>query len=323
MSQRPLISIIVPVYNVERYLSECLDSILAQTLTNFEVIAVDDGSPDNCGKILDEYSQKDKRIRVIHKENGGVSSARNAGLDIATGEYVGFVDPDDTIFPDVYEYLYNEAKSKDFDVVQCGCVQVNENGEAVQYISCDVEREYENTNDMLCDFFNCIIINSVCTKIFKSKLFEKIRFRQNLRIAEDEMFVHDCLSKANRLKVTKKCGYCYTISNSSVIHSGISEKIFDNLIVLDRLNEIYKKNEYVQKCFREHKAKMILDILFNVLTTEKFLERLPELVERTLDVKESIFKGKFSKKEKVFTLMLSVAPNATCRLAIMYSNRKK
>lgn len=101
----PKISIIVPVYEVEPYIHKCVDSILAQTFTDFELILVDDGSPDNCGEICDEYEENDSRIRVIHKENGGPSSARNAGLNIAKGDYIGFVDSDDWIETDMYEML--------------------------------------------------------------------------------------------------------------------------------------------------------------------------------------------------------------------------
>ena len=101
------ISIIVPIYNVEKQLSECIESILNQTFMNFELILVDDGSPDKCGEICDEYEKKDKRIKVIHKKNGGLSDARNAGLDIAKGKYIGFVDSDDIIHPEMYERMYN------------------------------------------------------------------------------------------------------------------------------------------------------------------------------------------------------------------------
>src|SRR5665647_2657921 len=102
----PLISIIVPIYKVENYIRNCVDSILNQTYKNLEVILVDDGSTDNCGNICDEYSLKDNRIKTIHKKNGGLSSARNAGLDVAKGEYIGFIDSDDWIEKDMYESLY-------------------------------------------------------------------------------------------------------------------------------------------------------------------------------------------------------------------------
>ena len=105
----PKISIIVPVYKVEQYLRRCLDSIVAQTFTDWECILIDDGSPDNSGRICDEYAEKDKRFRVFHQENVGVSAARNKGLDEARGEWIGFVDSDDWIEKEMYEYLYNDA----------------------------------------------------------------------------------------------------------------------------------------------------------------------------------------------------------------------
>ena len=113
----PKISVIVPVYNVERYLRKCLDSIIAQTFSDWECICVDDGSPDNSGKILDEYAAKDKRFVIIHKENGGVSSARNAGLDMARGEYITFCDSDDWIEKETYEVAYMNAKKNNADIV--------------------------------------------------------------------------------------------------------------------------------------------------------------------------------------------------------------
>ena len=113
-----MISIIIPVYKTEPYLRKCVDSVLAQTYTNLEVILVDDGSPDDCGKICDEYAAKDSRVKVIHKENGGLSSARNCGLDVATGKYIGFVDSDDWIDPDMYETLLGLLLRYDADIAE-------------------------------------------------------------------------------------------------------------------------------------------------------------------------------------------------------------
>ena len=115
-----LISIIVPIYNVEDYLCKCVDSILTQTYKNIEVILVNDGSIDNCGKICDEYALKDNRVKVIHKKNGGIADARNAGLEICCGDYIGFVDSDDWIAEDMYEVLHDFASSNSLDVAICG-----------------------------------------------------------------------------------------------------------------------------------------------------------------------------------------------------------
>ena len=112
---KPLISIIIPIYNVEKYLPVCLDSILAQTYKNLEIILVDDGSPDGSGTICDEYASRDSRFVVVHQKNGGVSVARNTGLDHATGDYIGIVDPDDWIEPNMYEVMMNNIIKEDFD----------------------------------------------------------------------------------------------------------------------------------------------------------------------------------------------------------------
>ena len=119
MKKKPLISVIVPVYNVESYLKVCVDSILAQTYENLEIILVDDGSKDSSGKMCDEYAEKDARIKVVHKKNGGVSSARNKGLDVASGEYIGFVDSDDSTKPNMFEILYKNMVTSDADVSVC------------------------------------------------------------------------------------------------------------------------------------------------------------------------------------------------------------
>ena len=323
VNNKPFLSIIVPVYNVEQYLPKCLDSILAQTFTDFEVIAVDDGSPDNCGQILNEYAQKDKRIKIIHKENGGVSSARNTALDVAQGEYIGFVDPDDYITVDMYEHLCTEAKSGDFDIVQCGCTKINSASEVVLNLACDENREYTNTNDILCDFFNCIIINSVCNKIFRREVVQDTRFKSDLRVAEDGLFVHDCLLKARRLRVTKKSCYCYLMSETSVIHSGISEKVFDNFVALDILSELYTDNKQVFNSFKIYSAWLILGILPGILASGIHDERIPKIIKKLVETKDVVLKGNFSKKEKIFTLMLWIAPKLTCRLILLYLKNRE
>ena len=120
MNSQPKISVIVPVYKTEGLLDRCVESIVGQTYKNLEIILVDDGSPDNCPAICDEWAEKDSRIRVIHKENGGLCSARNAGMDIAAGDYWGFVDSDDCIEPDMYQLLVENAASTQADISRCG-----------------------------------------------------------------------------------------------------------------------------------------------------------------------------------------------------------
>ena len=128
MENLPLISVIVPVYKVEAYLDKCISSIVGQTYRNLEIILVDDGSPDNCGAICDAWAEQDSRIKVIHKENGGLSDARNAGMSAATGELLGFVDSDDHISPEMYQLLYERMIADNSDISACGVEMVFENG---------------------------------------------------------------------------------------------------------------------------------------------------------------------------------------------------
>ena len=147
----PKISIIVPIYNVERYLMECIDSIRNQTLTDIEIILVDDGSPDNSGAICDDCALKDDRIKVIHKKNGGLSSARNAGLKVAIGEYIGFVDSDDWVDGEMYEFLYKNAVEKHAEIAACNIAKMGLDGQFENFdigirISFLQERRYGRTH---------------------------------------------------------------------------------------------------------------------------------------------------------------------------------
>ena len=134
---KSLISVIVPVYKVENFLDRCVESIVGQTYENLEIILVDDGSPDNCPAMCDEWAEKDSRIRVIHKENGGLCSARNAGMDIAAGDYLGFVDSDDCIEPDMYQLLVENAVSTQADISRCGIFVDEESLENGVSVDCE------------------------------------------------------------------------------------------------------------------------------------------------------------------------------------------
>ena len=139
--EKPLLSIIVPVYKVENYLQKCIDSILAQTFTDFELILVEDGSPDGCPALCDAAAAKDARIRVLHQKNGGLSAARNAGLDVARGEWIGFVDSDDYIAPEMYETLYKAVQSTGADLALCDYAEVDEAGAPCQSMHVRLEKK--------------------------------------------------------------------------------------------------------------------------------------------------------------------------------------
>ena len=164
----PLISVIVPIYNVEKYLDKCIESIVNQTYKNLEIILVDDGSPDNCPAMCDAWAEKDSRIKVVHKENGGAGSARNAGLDVSSGEYIGFVDGDDYIDSDFYETLINKSRNGYYDIVTCGFKTFESCKTGLEHKCYENEMEFDS-QQLLCEYFKSCKGEwvSFCNKIIK------------------------------------------------------------------------------------------------------------------------------------------------------------
>lgn len=212
----PKITIIVPVYNVEIYLPHCIDSILAQTFTDWELLLVDDGSPDRSGEICDEYAKTDKRIRVFHKKNGGVSSARNLGLDNAHGRWVTFIDADDYILPDFIKGLYKPIEAGEpVDFVHGGCCNV-ENGQIV-----GVNQSYENCIGEDPGYVFKKFRGLTVSKLFSLENVNRggdglpLRFDEKMKIAEDMAFTIDYLMSVKRYAFVEEKGYCYRVDNMS------------------------------------------------------------------------------------------------------------
>ena len=210
-----LISVIVPIYKVEKYLRKCIESILSQTYTNLEIILVDDGSPDKCGEICDEYEKKDSRIKVIHKKNGGLSEARNAGLDIMAGNYVAFVDSDDWIEPQMYEHLLAKLHyfHADISIGGVSC-DLDDNGiiNTEKIVSYDSAPFSEGNVETMHRFFTTSW--AAWDKLYKADLFRDIRYPVG-EINEDEAIVLQLLSKCTRVCYTNEVFYHYMRRPSS------------------------------------------------------------------------------------------------------------
>ena len=255
--QTPKISIIVPIYNVEQYLSKCIDSILAQIFTDFELLLIDDGTPDRSGVICDEYAMKDDRIRVFHKENGGVSSARNLGLDEARGEWVAFVDSDDWIEKEMYQSLYNVADSYDVDVVMCGYSVISTNRSVpVPVLSKFGGLNTIDKNKLIARIVGANVygesvqMGTVCSVLIKKESINGLRF-SDLRYAEDKLFLLELILKVNNVFVLSDCFYNYRVNEHSVTRR-FDPTLFNDLVLsirsLDRLfnqsnNDILFKQE--------------------------------------------------------------------------------
>lgn len=212
IAKRPKVSIVVPIYNVERYLNECIDSILCQTLKDIEVILVDDGSPDNCGKIIDEYAKEDSRVIAIHQENSGYSVAVNKGIDLAKGEYIGVIESDDFIEPDMYELLYKDAKKNNTDVTK-GLFYfynptLNEDEQNKVYFNpCGIDlRLAPNGAFHVTEWPRIIGFHaSIWSSIYKSDFVKKIKIPETAGASyQDFPFMIEVMCKAERISIVKK-----------------------------------------------------------------------------------------------------------------------
>ena len=216
------VSVIVPIYNVEEYINKCVDSILNQTFKEFELILVDDGSTDNSGNICDTYKSIDDRVHVIHKNNGGLSDARNFGIEAATGEFLYFIDGDDFIHEDTLESMYNSIMKTNSDIAICNMVRY--------YGETDTEKFYNPVEKMkvLDDNYRFETLKqpSVCNKMFKAILFKNIKFPLK-KYYEDTFIYHELLFNARRVVLTGKDSYYYRSRRGSIISGGYNKKYFD------------------------------------------------------------------------------------------------
>lgn len=310
------ISIIVPVYNVEKYLNRCIDSILNQTFKEYELILVDDGSTDNSGKICDLYEKKDKRIKVIHKENGGLSSARNCGIEKSIGKYIGFVDSDDFIHPQMYSYLYDYLDKYKADISICAFRKVKEN-ECIKkqiknkelniVILNNIEAQYElykNHGDQFVVAWN---------KLYKRELFRDLRYEEG-KIHEDEYIIHQILYKSKTIIYIKEEFYNYYIRENSIMNSKFSLKSFDGVCALKERCEFYSKYGLMDL---KYKAEYNYVIRFfkdyylyknNVSNNSKTLYKLRKDFKSMVN-KNLLKNPQFIIKEKLAWIIFIISPN--------------
>ena len=241
----PKISIIVPVYNVERYLRQCIDSILAQTYKDFELLLIDDGSPDNSGTICDEYAKKDPRIRVFHKPNGGVSTARNLGIDNARGEYISFIDADDYVEPNFLEEMLNAMNRYNADLVCCGTWEsVKPDGRYACIMKTDKDKKFTR-NEMLIE----VLAPDSCggapfNKLYKASIIKsnQIKFPEDMKYWEDSSFAIKYTLHCTQTAYISNVLYHYVANDTSATHKKITTKTIDHRYI-DRLkvNRLYRE----------------------------------------------------------------------------------
>ena len=228
------VSIVLPIYNVEKYLRRCIDSVINQTLREIEIILVDDGSPDDCGQICDEYCKKDERIKVIHQKNRGLSAARNSGIEIATSEYICFIDSDDYIEKDMIEYLYNNAKKYNTDITCCGFTNIYENGINEKITTVKEKKIYSSKEALDIHLLSGYIEVVAWNKLYKLELFANIRYPEGL-LYEDMLTTYKLLDISNNILLLPDSKYYYCKRKNSIGANTFSNKM---LKLLDACDEV-------------------------------------------------------------------------------------
>lgn len=282
MSQeKALISIIIPVYKVEKYLEKCIQSVINQTYENLQIILVDDGSPDNCGKICDEYAKKDHRIEVIHKSNGGLSDARNKGLEIAKGEYIGFVDSDDYIEADMYEVLYNLLKQYNADVGICNFYTVSQCKIAIKNVDSGI-KEYTRIEILKEILLDNNIQSYAWNKLYKKDLFDEIKYPVGKKY-EDIGTTFYLLEKCNKVVVTGKPEYYYINRQDSIVNNVTETTITDYIELIMQRYDYIEENIKELSNYNKNYLKRILK------TAEQDIKSLKEVGDYTKKKYEELY----------------------------------
>ena len=238
----PKVSLIIPVYNVEKYLRDCLDSIVKQNFTDFEAILIDDGATDTSGAICDEYAKKDDRFIVCHKENGGVSTARNKGLELSRASYVAFIDSDDSLRPDYVKNLYNAITDGDYDLVVCGYwLDRGKLSKQVKFENAVCVEDVRKGNATVTKLFTMQLLGSPVNKIYKKEKISLLFDPALTSIAEDLMFNLNFLSGIKKFKVIPDVLYNYMVRQASA-----STKFFTN-----RMESVVKTNNILVDFYRQ------------------------------------------------------------------------
>lgn len=315
-----LISVIVPIYQVEGYLRRCIDSICGQTYPRLEIILVDDGSPDGCGAICDEYAARDSRVKVIHKNNGGLSDARNAGLDAARGQYIGFVDGDDYIKPEMYGTMLDRLKSARADLAVCAFLVVDERGNVLadQQLAApdrDMLLTREEAFEQLMGK-NLVSFATAPNRLYRRGLFSELRFPKG-RLHEDEFTAHSIYWQCERVSFLREPLYCYVQHSGSIMGEEFSIKRLDGVdALLDRADFALDKKMYEQASFSCRRALDILSEGYRRLDRRDpaVRQRIRELRRRILKFYPRVALSPSSMRGKL--VFSSFVPHIRCYLAV-------
>lgn len=306
LEDKPLITVIVPAYKVESYLPICVESIINQTYKNIEIILVDDGSPDRCGAICDEYALKDNRIRVLHKDNGGLSSARNAGMKVMEGEFVTFIDSDDYVSPFYVEHLFNALRIDDADLAVSWFAEVNE-GEKIdtngrENLSCYEQLNQKQSLQHL--LYQDGIETSAWGKLYKSDLIEGLRYPEG-KLYEDIPVTSQYILKSKSVALIRNVDYYYLQRKASIQYQSFNTKKMDGIYHLEAMTaSVMEKYPDLKSAAYCRELSFACNLLFQVPTDDKSgcREYLWNIVLRT---RKAVLKDRSARKKAKLAAGLS------------------
>lgn len=299
-----LISIIVPVYNVEKYIKTCIESLINQSYKKLEIILVDDGSTDNSGKICDQYAEIDSRIIVIHQKNGGAANAKNAGLKVATGEYLTFADSDDYVELDAYESMVSLLLEHNADVVQCGFRQIYSHRSEQYTFSGQQQFNEVEYLERYTTHWTCGLL---WDKLYRRELFENIYFEEG-HVVDDEFFTYQGIMKAKKIVLDSMIVYNYRQRKSSVTGSEKNrlQIIYDKLdYLVKRRENVVKKYPQLQKRFDRHLVSMLLWLMDDPAINKGAIEEIKKILRF---YKKSFFSSDLSLRQRIYLNWIRVCP---------------
>lgn len=324
IKNRPLISVIVPVYNVSKYLDRCIMSIVRQNYKNIEILLIDDGSTDDSGTKCDDWGKKDHRIKVLHKQNGGLSSARNVGICNMTGEYVMFVDSDDIISQDIVSVLYMACIKHNADISICDVVHVFD--ENIPSFQCEESTIEYTAEDAICEmWYQTSFLPSAWAKLYKREIFQGIRFTEG-RLYEDIDIMHEVFWKSQKIVFTDAKLYGYVHREGSITTKAFSKKDLDILIIVKKMMAfVADKSNYLKDAAESYATSAALRVYLNIPKEkmDEFGVALDE-AERYLNLYgKCVLKNSRVRKKNKVALFLYMSCKPALRVTYRRINRWK
>ena len=313
-----LVSVIIPAYNIEDYIGRCLDSIISQTYKNLEIIVVDDGSRDYTGEILDNYAKKDRRIKVIHKENGGVSSARNKGIEAAEGDYIGFIDGDDLIESEMYKTLVDLLEEENADIAHCGYQMVFP--DRIDYYHNTGKKKIQTTEEGLKDLLSGEMIEpGLVNKLYKKELIKNCRLNETVKINEDLLMNYQLFKLSQKSVYYDITPYSYMIRSSSATGANsLIKKREDALRVLNQIKDDCINNNLLSIIYKRY-IYLLMAICRDGLKDKSYMKyQKKQRKQLKKELKTDVFKSCIPKKLKYMSLFSCYLPHIMKVIYKMY-----